>query len=151
MMVLGLNVFELICGAVFGFAPALLFFSKPAGAVVPVLFFTVPLCSYLWAWTGAGHGAVWRKVVMPAFVCVAIFVVRHHWQVFIGLPFMMGILSMGYGIPSTMPQDPGSPLGRFWWKRTKGATEKEHQDAAELRVRATIWGALALCFIPALL
>lgn len=143
MLILGLNVFELAIGAVFGAVPAIWIHWWALA--------TVPACAFLWAWTGAGHGAVWRKVLMPTLVCGAIFAVRNHWQVFIGLPFMVGALSLGYGIPSTQPPDAGSPLGRFWWARTKGTTEKEHQDKAELFTRATIYAILALSFIPAFL
>lgn len=140
-MIFGLNLLELLIGAIFGAVPAIWIHWW---ALV-----TIPACSFLWAWTGAGHGAIWRKVLAPSIACLAIFAVRHHWQVFIGLPFMMLVLSLGYGIPSTQPLDAGSPLGRFWWGRTSGSTEKEHQNKAELFTRLTIYVLLAACFIPA--
>lgn len=139
-MIFGLNLLELLIGAIFG--------------AVPVIWIhwwaliTVPLCAFLWAWTGAGHGVIWRKVLMPAITVGAICVTRHSWHPAIGLPFMMLVLSLGYGIPSTRPPDPGSMLGRFWWSKTDGITEKEHQDHAEFLTRFTIYIALGLCFIP---
>lgn len=143
-MLLGLNIFELIAGAVFGLAPSIVCRSW-------WLLFMVPVCSILWAWTGSGHGAFWRKVLMPTLSICAIFAVKHHWQAFIGLPFMIGALSIGYGVPSTRPPDPGSFLGRFWWGKTDGITEEEHQDHAEFLTRFTIYIVLGLCFIPAFL
>lgn len=142
-MIFGLNILELVIGAVFGFVPIIWI---RWGVIL-----TVPACAFLWAWSGAGHGNFWRRMVMPGIVVASIFMARQHWQVLISWPIMWGVLSIGYGIPSTMPQDPGSWLGRFWWNRTEGDTEKEHQDKAELLTRITIYALLALSFIPAFL
>ena len=134
-MIYGLNVEELIVGGVFG-----AFLSVFIGAWAIL---TAPLCAFLWAWTGAGHGAIWRKVLMPAIACLAIFAVKHHWQVWIGFPFMCLVLAQGYGIPDS--GDKGSPLGRYFTKKFQGSHWK-----ANLATRATIYGLLLLCFIPAL-
>lgn len=136
-MIYGLNVEELIVGGVFG---AFLWVFIGAWAIL-----TVPLCAFLWAWTGAGNGAIWRKLGCPLVACIAIWMVDKNWSVWIGFLPMCLVLSMGYGIPSMQPPDEGSPLGRFWFKKFKGNMQR-----AQWATRATIYTLLALCFIPAL-
>lgn len=134
-MIYGLNVEELLVGAVFG---AFLGFWLHAWALL-----TIPLCSFLWAWTGAGHGAIWRKVGCPLVACMGIFLMLHHWQVWIGFIPMCIVLAQGYGIPDV--NDPeGSPIGMFYMNKFRSIWK------AHLATRTTIYGLLLLCFIPAL-
>lgn len=130
-----LNKEELIIGGIFGGLLAIF--------IGPWAVLTALLCSFLWAWTGAGNGAIWRKVGCPLVACGSIFLVHHHWQVWVGFIPMVIVLSLGYGIPSTQPPDAGSPLGRFWYKISP--------KYANVLTRGTIYTLLLLCFIPAFL
>lgn len=131
-----LNKYELINGAVFAACLSVLI----GWWALPL----IPLFAFLWAWTGAGHGAFWRKILMPFIVCLVVFLFHNHWSkywIWLSFPLSAIVLSLGYGIPSTQPPDPGSPLGRFWHKRVP--------EYSEFLTRATIWILLALSFIPA--
>lgn len=134
-MMLNLNIEELIIGAIFG------------GVSFPIIkwwaLLTVPLCSFLWAWTGAGHGAIWRKGGCPIVAIGSVYIVRHHWSAWIGLIPMIIVMAQGYGIPTTQPPDPGSALGRWAFKL---ARRKEW--LAEIITRGIIYLMLAVCFIP---
>ena len=138
MMIFGLNKEELVIGGLFG-----AFLGIWIG---PYACFTIPTCAFLWAWTGAGHGAIWRKIGCPIIACFSTMIATHgNLYVWLGFPFMCLVLSLGYGIPDKT--DSGSPLGRFWYWRVFSENEKR----AHVATRATIYLLLLLTFIPAFL
>lgn len=102
-----LNKNELIVGGAFGLAH-ILFIGFWAIALAPVT-------ALLWALGGAGHKWA-RRFAMPAIVAVAWLIVRFNvLEAIAGGSAAVGLLSIGYGIPSFQPLDAGSGLGRFWY------------------------------------
>ena len=101
--------------------------------------------SLLWAVGGAPHfGKAWRRVGCPALVGLSFIIKTGSW---LGVPAALatfGVLTLGYGLPSTQPPDEGSMLGRIAWKLAKG-----NENLATLYARGTIYAAAWLCFFVA--
>ena len=72
----------------------------------------------LGAYGGAsGTNKNWRRLGIPILITIIALIVIKHWLVLI-LMTLIGVLCLGYGIPDVT--DSGSPLGRFYYKLTKG-------------------------------
>jgi hypothetical protein len=123
-----LNSEEITIGCIFGlcFFPVIGLLAMPLAAITGVL----------WALSGAGYPKILRRLGVPLAASLCVFLIRHHWQIFIAVPCAFGILSIGYGIPDST--DEGSSLGRFWTKL-----------GVPVMTRVTIYVALAAVFIGA--
>jgi hypothetical protein len=114
------------------------------GAIIPLMFFycygwwvilICPITSLFWAMAGAeGFDKFWRRVLVPASICLLLSIIMHRWWVLFGILPAWGSLSIGYGYPSTQPPDEGSALGRFWWKVCK-----QNQFWTDFFTRGTIY------------
>ncbi len=105
-----LNRQELVVGSVFGVAWCMF--------IGWWLLLTVPVCALLWALGGAtGWSASIRRLGCPLAVTGALFAngVLPWWQSGLTIILCWAALSVGYGIPSSQPPDPGSRLGKFFW------------------------------------
>ena len=125
-----LNKEELTIGFIFGisFWPILGLFSVLLALAT----------SYLWALSGAeGHDKIWRRVGVPFLACLAVFIVRHSWHIWVSLPLAYAVLSLGYGIPDS--GDKGSWLGQKWFNI--------NPEYAWLFTRLTIYILLAISFL----
>jgi len=72
----------------------------------------------LGAWGGASNtDKNWRRLGIPILITLIGLIVIKHWLV-LSILSLIGILSMGYGIPDY--SDSGSPLGRFYYNLFKG-------------------------------
>lgn len=114
-MITKLNCEELIIGFIFAlaFTPVIGWWSLALA----------PITSFLWALTGSEskwNSKLWRRLLVPFLACLAVYLVKGNWQIWVSLPFAFGILSMGYGIPTIAPgradHDEGSWLGKFWYR-----------------------------------
>lgn len=144
-----LNLEELLIGGLFGLLMVVFI-----GLWALVL---SPICALFWALSGAGYSKLFRRLGCPLLACLAIYLVHHQLLIWISLPLSFGVLSIGYGIPSTQPPDTGSSLGRFWVDcfTPKGnkipndpPTQAEILASAAFFTRATIYVLLIFCFIP---
>lgn len=135
---MNLNKEELIIGFIVGISSWLVigFWAIPVSLVT----------SFFWAYTGAGASKLYRRLGVPALISGVCSVVTHSWIPLISILPAFGVLSIGYGIPSTQPPDGGSWLGRLCWTYA-GFDEKR----AELYCRTIIYVLLALTFIPCLM
>ena len=127
-----LNKEEMVWGASFGIA----FFGVVGWLAIPQAI----LCAYLWALSGAGESKLFRRFGCPLIVSLTAYIVSKDVWVWVSLPIAFGILSLGYGIPSQMPYDEGSTLGKFW--------NRISQKHANLLTRSTIVVLLILAYIP---
>jgi hypothetical protein len=76
------------------------------------------VCGLMGAWSGAGADKIWRRAGIPLLIAMfAFFILWNGWVILIML--MGAVFSLGYGIP-TPPNDPGSPIGAFWYKVFNG-------------------------------
>ena len=75
----------------------------------PYAWAAIPICAFLWAWTGAGASKLWRRLVVPLIWAACLMDLR----AFLIVPVAFGFLSLGYGIPDDT--DEGSFLGRFFY------------------------------------
>ena len=131
---------EAALGAAFG--ASLGFFVGPIMGVAAALG-----CAFLWALGGAENSKkAWRRLGVPL-VALDVFILAH---VPIKFPLVLastgaafGVLTIGYGIPSTQPPDAGSWLGRFFYKLA-GSREVP----AALLTRGTLALLLALAYLP---
>jgi hypothetical protein len=129
-------------------------------AIVPAV-----ASAYLWAAGGAkgedGGNKAYRRIGVPlVWVGVVAAITHDQWTLPAWLP-AFGVLSMGYGIPTTQPYDAGSYLGRFFYYRTKKhyedkgttVTQVYLEQTATFWTRATIYLLLAvsLFLVPAML
>ena len=107
-------------------------------------FLLAAVCAgYCWARGGAkDQRKAWRRLGAPFFACLGIFMQSGGWITFIPVIPAFIVLSMGYGIPSTQPEDDGSWLGRFWYKILDGEAQN-----ANMATRQTIAALLWLSFI----
>jgi hypothetical protein len=108
--------------------------------VVPLAIAT----SFLWALTGSAskyNYKLWRRLLVPALACLAVYLVTHNWHIWLSLPLAFGILSIGYGIPDST--DEGSALGKFWYKVS--------EQYANILTRSSIYILLALSFLIGLI
>lgn len=134
-----LNKEELGLGAAFGFS--FVFYITVIPAVILGL-----VCAALWAVGGSGAGRAWRFVGVPVAALAALFVMRVPIQLLHALAstgVALGVLTMGYGIPSTQPPDAGSTLGRFFYKLAGG-----NERAANFLTRGFLALLLGLAYIP---
>lgn len=136
---LKLNYEEMALGAAFG--AALGFFVGPILAIIAAL-----ACAVLWAIGGAGFGRAWRFVGVPLVALAVIALARVpvatiHAIASTGVA--LGILTIGYGIPSTQPPDAGSFLGRFFYKLAK-----QNGLKANLLTRGALALLLGLAYSP---
>jgi hypothetical protein len=98
------------------------------------------ICGLMGAWTGAGASKMWRRVGIPLLLVIFAYgILGNGWVIMLML--MSWVYSMGYGIP-TPPNDPGSPLGAFWYKYFNG-----NVILATAATRATIGVCLGLSVI----
>ena len=128
-----LNEEELMIGAVCGFCTVL----WTGVLCIPL----TTLTAILWAVGGAGIKSV-RRYGVPFVWCLAVYFAHGgNLLAFLPFPFMVALLSIGYGLPSTQPYDEGSFLGRFWWKITDwpDQSKEEHEMMAEFWTRASIY------------
>ena len=96
-----------------------------------IITFLAIICGLMGAWTGAGGSKLWRRVAIPLVFTVWAFLhFSNLWVILI--MSMAAVMSLGYGIP-TPPNDPGSPIGSFWYKVFKG-----NEVLATAFTRATI-------------
>ena len=103
-----LNRNELITGAIFGIS-----FVWILGVYALAL---APIAALLWALGGSVKKA-YRRIGVPVAVAIFLSLVLSEWiRPALTIPGAFGILSIGYGIPSTQPPDAGSVLGRFFFK-----------------------------------
>lgn len=132
-----LNKEELATGFVFGicFWPI----------IGPLTLLVGTICSFLWALTGSGKSKLYRRLGVPLVPCAAIYLMTYNWHIWISLPLAYGVLSLGYGIPSTQPPDSGSTLGRFWYRVFNNNETKAH-----LATRGTIYLLLLVSFLVGL-
>ena len=81
----------------------------------------VPVSGFLWAWGGAeGTSLSWRRLGVPITICGLCALGSWHWLPILSILPFFGVLTIGYGIPTYLPDgtctDEGSFLGRFAWK-----------------------------------
>ena len=76
------------------------------------------LGGFLGCWAGAeGTSKGWRRIGIPLLItAVAYFTFKN--PLVLSILSLIGVLSIGYGIPSPNDPDP-SALGEFWYKITK--------------------------------
>ena len=128
-----LNLEEMMWGACFG-----LFFYPWVGLSSILL---ALICSVLWALSGAGYPKILRRGLVPLLASTLVLLKTGNQLVMLSVPLAFCVLSMGYGIPSQMPYDEGSALGRFWY-RIVG------ERWANLTTRLTIILFLLLSYFP---
>lgn len=108
---------------------------------------TAVICAYLWARSGMeGEAKFWRRVLCPVAQNVALAVSIPFSPEFLIASTAAGfcatlMLSVGYGIPSTQPPDPGSVLGRYFFKLAKG-----NELIANLLMRGLIMAVIIAAF-----
>ena len=105
-----------------------------------------PVTAILWALSGAGYPKLLRRFVVPFIACMMVYIYQHSWHIWIALPIAFGILSLGYGTPSTQPYDPGSKLGQWVYWKLSG----QREGLASLITRTIIFSSLAITFILAI-
>ena len=141
-----LNKFEALIGLVFG-----LVFAVKIGWWALVL---APFTAYFWASGGAkkedGGNKLYRRLGCALFPALAVFAVHFpHWWCLLAVPLAFGVLSVGYGIPSTQPPDAGSVLGRWAYAIALKFTDDPRPEwLAEIITRTLIYLLLSLTFIP---
>jgi len=129
-----LNAEEILYGAAFG--------GSMVYWTLGLAFLTMPICGVLWALSGMDESTkLWRRLGCPAVQAFALYLVTKSIWVIGAIPIGYGILSIGYGVPSTQPPDAGSALGRFFYEKTNG-----NSLLANLGVRGFIMGLLVLDF-----
>lgn len=163
-----LNENELVVGAIVGLT---MFLWIGWWALLTWVFVAI-----LWALGGAyGHSI--RVFGVPLVMCVSVLLTHWgQWWVLGPYPFLAGVLSMGYGIPTPsldwrgywvpnthdtqwMYEDEGSFLGKFWWNKigldvVPGATMRRNEDVKDellycnILTRGTIYVALFLSACP---
>lgn len=121
-------------------------------------------CAYLWSAGGAkkedGGNKAYRRIgcsLLPTItvftICQQGFVdgtgVLHLWPL-ISFPLAWAVLSIGYGIKSTQPPDPGSWLGNFWLRKMEstGASPSDCEKFANVYTRSLIYSLLFASFLP---
>lgn len=108
---------------------------------------TAVICAYLWARSGMeGEAKFWRRVLCPVIQNAALTISIQYSPEFIIASMAAGacatmMLSVGYGIPSTQPPDPGSVLGRYFFRLAKG-----NELIANLMIRGLIMSVIILAF-----
>lgn len=121
-----------------GFLYALSFYFK-IGWVALCL---TPICSYLWAVSGAGESKLFRRLLIPTITSVSCAIILVSTQPLYSIPLSFGVLSLGYGIPDV--NDPyGSWIGHMAYK-----INYKH---AELITRSIIVFLLYLANLPTIL
>jgi len=133
-----LNQEELIIGFTVGICSCLVigFWAIPVSLVT----------SFSWSYTAAAASKLYRRLGVPLVISSACAVVAHSWLPLISVPLAFGVLSIGYGIPSTQPPDAGSWLGALCLVYMGGDEKK-----ANVLCRVIIYTLLALAFTPCLL
>lgn len=109
-------------------------------------FWAIPVAlvtSFFWAYTGAGASKLYRRLGVPVVISSVCAYFAHTWIPLISVPLAFGVLSIGYGIPTTQPVDEGSWLGRICFGWANGS-----EKLADLYCRGIIYILLALAFIP---
>lgn len=128
---------ELVLGAAHGLVTAL-FIGWWALLVAPVT-------AFLFAYGGSSKSgsSAYRRVGVPVATSLAYLVAAYNgWAaVLLGLGF--GVLSIGYGLPSTQPYDEGSAIGAWVFKKFK-LTPHNHRD--EMFANVIIRGGLFLVY-----
>lgn len=133
-----INKEELLIGAIVGlcFIPIIGLVALPMALATAIL----------WNLGGAdGFSKAYRRMGVPLVTCITVAVVKQSLTPLISLLPVWGVLSIGYGIPSTQPPDAGSWLGREALMLAKG-----HEKRADLYCRGVIYALLALAFLPCL-
>lgn len=152
-----LNESELLFGAAFGLS--MVWWTHWWAIPVAIL------CALLWALGGAINKS-YRRIGCAAVQAIALFAAtKWPWILLAGLPAHL-ILRIGYGIPQRVPnfinmdnpcdffnkeefEDPGSVLGRFWYKASYGLfyNEQMRQDSATVLTRGILFIGLLLCYL----
>lgn len=103
--------------------------------------------SLLWAVGGAEGGKkVVRRLGVPLTITSVCALFAHSWVPFISVPLAFGVLSIGYGIPSTQPPDEGSWLGQYCFELAN-----KNECLAEIYCRTIIYAFLIIAFLPCFL
>lgn len=130
---------ELLIGALIG--------SAYAGYFGHWTWVVAPVVTALWRMGGAdGYSKAYRRIGVPATICGVCLILTGNYAFVVSGLLMWGVLTIGYGIPSTQPPDEGSTIGRFFFELF-GRDEKK----ADLATRAFIGFLLALCMAPLVL
>ena len=105
---------DFLYGAILG-AIALLFGAGWFGLV------TIPACAILYAMGGDNDWkSVWRDFGCAAVNSICLILATGN-LLFLGAGIAVyGLLTVGLGLPSTQPADPGSPVGQIAWRLAKG-------------------------------
>lgn len=126
-----MNKEELLTGGIVGLVAGLLIGS--------FAYLIIPICAVLWA-LGGGEDKAWRRIGVPvSIVAMSLFLHENLWSI-LSIPAGFGVLSIGYGIPTSDPLDAGSVLGRFFYKLTP--------KYASLLTRGTLHLLLFVALIP---
>lgn len=103
-----------------------------------------PASAFLWA-LGGSVNKLYRRVGCAIITGV---IVGHsyssYWIGLLSLSLSFEVLSIGYGIPTTQPEDEGSMLGRFWHRIFR------NEWKSQLATRASIGMMLGLAACPLL-
>ncbi len=101
------------------------------------------ICGILWALSGAGYSKLFRRLGCPFVLLLGHVLFYKSFIPFVSLLPIFGVLSLGYGIPSTQPPDEGSTLGRFFYKLTK-----KDEFLANILTRLTIFLLVVFSLVP---
>ena len=94
--------------------------------------------SFAWAMGGSVNKA-WRRIGCSVVPAIVVSILTHKLAYMLAIVPAYLVLSIGYGIPDKT--DPGSVLGRFWFKVFNG-----HEWQASQATRGTIYVLLFLSF-----
>lgn len=122
-----------------GFLVGIIFWFKVSWWALPLALLT----SFLWAYTGWGASKLYRRLGVPLLCGGIVALVYHSLIPLISVPLAFGVLSIGYGIPTTQPPDEGSLLGQVCFELSN-----KNERLAEIYCRTTIYTLLAIAFIP---
>lgn len=131
-----MNLSEVLIGAVFGSA----WFYFLGWNVLWI----APVCAALWSLGGTYHKA-FRRVgcaIVGGLIVGVTLGPQWPWGL-VTAACLYGALSVGYGIPTTSPYDPGSWLGARVYELCN-----EHEEDSDFMVRFIIGTMVAGCFAP---
>ena len=85
-------------------------------------------CAFLWAFGGAkGTKKAWRRVGVSLVIGIALALIGKSWLPLLSIGPAIGILGLGYGIPSYHPdgtvEDEGSTIGKFVFHNITGGKD----------------------------
>jgi hypothetical protein len=101
---------------------------------------TVPACAILYAVGGdEKYQSGYRDVGCAAVNSIALILATGN-LLFLGAGLaVFGVLTIGLGLPSTQPPDPGSPVGRLAWKLANGK-ERLANIYTHTFLYVSVWG-----------